>query len=129
MVNIEEKRSLQSEKLKFSRENARWSPACAVPDFNVQDQAAARAIIHLDRKPFERFDFRHDVLAAHARRIVHANRLDERLDICRDALERFYLYQIATRRTAFAKPFVWWVKDKLDAGAMKAAAKPTNTAP
>ena len=52
MVNIEEKRSLQSEKLKFSRENARWSPACAVPDFNVQDQAAARAIIHLDMDCF-----------------------------------------------------------------------------
>ncbi len=40
----------------------------------------------------------------------------------RDARERFYLYQIATRRTAFAKPYVWWVKDKLDVAAMKSAA-------
>jgi tRNA pseudouridine38-40 synthase len=39
-----------------------------------------------------------------------------------DAVERFYLYQIATRRTAFAKPYVWWVKDRLDANAMCSAA-------
>lgn len=39
-----------------------------------------------------------------------------------DARSRVYLYQISTRRTAFAKPFVWWIKDRLDAGAMEAAA-------
>ncbi len=39
-----------------------------------------------------------------------------------DALERFYLYQISRRRRAFAKPFVWWVRDRLDAERMKAAA-------
>jgi tRNA pseudouridine38-40 synthase len=38
-----------------------------------------------------------------------------------DALERFYLYQIAERRRAFAKPFVWWVKDKLDFPEMQKA--------
>lgn len=27
---------------------------------------------------------------------------------------RVYLYQISKRRTAFAKNFVWWIKDKLD---------------
>jgi tRNA pseudouridine38-40 synthase len=37
-----------------------------------------------------------------------------------DALERFYLYQISTRRTAFAKPYVWWVKDRLDVKTMQA---------
>src|SRR5205085_5551385 len=31
-----------------------------------------------------------------------------------DARARYYLYQISTRRTAFAKPFVWWVRDRLD---------------
>ncbi|HEX6083385.1 MAG TPA: tRNA pseudouridine(38-40) synthase TruA [Thermoanaerobaculia bacterium] len=39
-----------------------------------------------------------------------------------DAISRVYLYQIATRRTAFAKPFVWWIKDRLDAEAMQTAA-------
>jgi len=38
------------------------------------------------------------------------------------AVSRSYLYQVARRRTAFAKPFVWWVKDDLDVGAMLAAA-------
>jgi tRNA pseudouridine38-40 synthase len=35
-----------------------------------------------------------------------------------DATARIYLYQISTRRTAFAKSFVWWIKDRLDAAAM-----------
>jgi tRNA pseudouridine38-40 synthase len=38
-----------------------------------------------------------------------------------DAKARYYLYQISTRRTAFAKPFVWWVRDGLDARAMARA--------
>src|ERR1044071_3120071 len=38
-----------------------------------------------------------------------------------DARARFYVYQIATRRTAFGKPFVWWVRDRLDVKSMQAA--------
>ena len=34
---------------------------------------------------------------------------------------RTYLYQVARRRTAFDKPFVWWVKDDLDLGRMRDA--------
>jgi tRNA pseudouridine38-40 synthase len=40
-----------------------------------------------------------------------------------DAISRAYVYQIARRRTAFAKPFVWWVKDPLDIGVMGQAAQ------
>ena len=39
-----------------------------------------------------------------------------------DATARGYLYQIARRRSAFAKPFVWWVKDTIDLDRMKDAA-------
>jgi tRNA pseudouridine38-40 synthase len=39
-----------------------------------------------------------------------------------DAIARRYVYQLATRRTAFAKPFVWWVKEPLDVERMRAAA-------
>ena len=39
-----------------------------------------------------------------------------------DAVSRSYLYQIATRRTAFAKNFVWWVREGLDVSKMRAAA-------
>jgi tRNA pseudouridine38-40 synthase len=38
------------------------------------------------------------------------------------AVARSYLYQIARRRSAFAKPYVWWVKEPLDLDRMKAAA-------
>jgi tRNA pseudouridine38-40 synthase len=38
------------------------------------------------------------------------------------AVSRSYLYQISRRRTALAKPFVWWVKDDLDLGKMAQAA-------
>jgi tRNA pseudouridine38-40 synthase len=41
----------------------------------------------------------------------------------KDAVARYYLYQISTRRTAFGKNFVWWIKDKIDAKAMAEAAK------
>jgi tRNA pseudouridine38-40 synthase len=40
-----------------------------------------------------------------------------------DAVSRSYLYQISRRRTAFAKPFVWWVKEPLDVDAMRIAAQ------
>jgi tRNA pseudouridine38-40 synthase len=39
-----------------------------------------------------------------------------------DAVARRYVYQIARRRTAFAKPFVWWVKEPIDTGRMRRAA-------
>jgi tRNA pseudouridine38-40 synthase len=38
------------------------------------------------------------------------------------ASSRSYLYQISRRRMAFAKAFVWWVKDDLDLARMRAAA-------
>jgi tRNA pseudouridine38-40 synthase len=40
-----------------------------------------------------------------------------------DAIARRYVYQIARRRTAFAKPFVWWVKDPLNVDRMRVAAQ------
>ena len=39
-----------------------------------------------------------------------------------DAVGRGYLYQVSRRRTAFAKAFVWWVKDDLDLARMREAA-------
>jgi tRNA pseudouridine38-40 synthase len=39
-----------------------------------------------------------------------------------DAVARSYLYHVARRRTAFFKPFVWWVKDALDVECMRRTA-------
>jgi len=36
---------------------------------------------------------------------------------------RSYIYQVSRRRTAFAKPFVWWVKEDLDVERMRQAAR------
>jgi tRNA pseudouridine38-40 synthase len=38
-----------------------------------------------------------------------------------DALLRYYLYQISTRRSAFAKPYMWWIKEPLNLEALQAA--------
>jgi tRNA pseudouridine38-40 synthase len=46
----------------------------------------------------------------------------ERFHARHDAVSRSYLYQIATRRTAFHKRFVWWVRQPLDVGRMRTAA-------
>lgn len=40
-----------------------------------------------------------------------------------DAVSRQYLYQISTRRTAFAKNHVWWIKDNLNLNPMNEATK------
>ncbi len=39
-----------------------------------------------------------------------------------DAIARRYVYQVSTRKDAFSKKFVWWVKDALDVEAMSRAA-------
>jgi tRNA pseudouridine38-40 synthase len=39
-----------------------------------------------------------------------------------DAIGRTYLYQVSRRRTAFAKAFVWWVKEDLDLERMRSVA-------
>jgi tRNA pseudouridine38-40 synthase len=61
-------------------------------------------------------------LLPHDITIVGAARASDRFHARHDAELRVYLYQIATRRTAFAKSFVWWIKDRLDFEAMQKAA-------
>lgn len=46
---------------------------------------------------------------------------NDRFHARHDATARSYLYQISTRRTAFGKKYVWWVKDRLDVKAMAGA--------
>jgi tRNA pseudouridine38-40 synthase len=55
--------------------------------------------------------------------ILDAAPVPHRFHARHDAVARRYLYQIARRRTAFAKPFVWWVKEPIDAGRMRDAAR------
>ena len=54
--------------------------------------------------------------------ILTAEQVPHRFHARHDAVGRRYLYQIARRRTAFSKAFVWWVKDPIDTGRMRSAA-------
>jgi tRNA pseudouridine38-40 synthase len=54
--------------------------------------------------------------------VLAADKALHRFHARHDAISRAYVYQIAQRRTAFAKPYVWWVKEALDIQTMRAAA-------
>ena len=51
--------------------------------------------------------------------ILRIDRVRHRFHARHDAVARSYVYQIARRRTAFGKAYVWWVKDDLDIDAMR----------
>jgi tRNA pseudouridine38-40 synthase len=61
-------------------------------------------------------------LLPHDINILKVSNAPENFHARRDAVARYYFYQISTRRTAFGKNFVWWIKDRLDAAAMSQAA-------
>lgn len=54
--------------------------------------------------------------------ILEARKMKGAFHARHDAVSRSYLYQISTRRTAFAKSFVWWIRDPLDVETMNLAA-------
>ncbi|MBO0799447.1 MAG: tRNA pseudouridine(38-40) synthase TruA [Blastocatellia bacterium] len=55
--------------------------------------------------------------------VLQVEQAPERFHARHDAVSRSYLYQVSTRRTAFGKKYVWWVKDRLDVKAMERAAE------
>jgi len=61
-------------------------------------------------------------LLPHDIHVLNAVRAPDGFHARHDAESRVYLYQISTRRTAFAKSFVWWIKDQLDVKSMIEAA-------
>jgi tRNA pseudouridine38-40 synthase len=54
--------------------------------------------------------------------IIAVDAVSHRFHARHHAVARRYLYQIARRRTAFAKAYVWWVKEPIDVGRMREAA-------
>jgi len=55
--------------------------------------------------------------------ILEAEKTHPKFHARHDALKRSYIYQISTRRTAFGKNYVWWIKDRLNFSAIEKAAK------
>jgi tRNA pseudouridine38-40 synthase len=54
--------------------------------------------------------------------VLSIDKVPHRFHARHDAVSRSYLYQIARRRTAFFKPYVWWIKEPLDVARMREAA-------
>jgi tRNA pseudouridine38-40 synthase len=61
-------------------------------------------------------------LLPHDIHLLAASAAPERFHARHAAVSRSYVYQIATRRTAFAKRYVWWIKRSLDMARMAEAA-------
>jgi tRNA pseudouridine38-40 synthase len=55
--------------------------------------------------------------------VLAAEKVSRRWHARHSAVARSYLYQVSRRRTALAKPFVYWVKDALDAARMRDASE------
>jgi tRNA pseudouridine38-40 synthase len=53
--------------------------------------------------------------------ILRADKVRHKFHARHDARARSYVYNVARRRTSFAKPFVWWVKDDLNVDRMREA--------
>ena len=86
---------------------------------------ALRQVAHLEiRKPLPAETLRrgvNDGLPADIH-VLAVDTVPHRFHARHSAVARTYLYQIARRRTAFAKNFVWWVREPLDVGRMRDAA-------
>lgn len=86
---------------------------------------ALRQAAHLDiRKAMPAESLRrgiNDALPADIH-VLAVDSVPHRFHARHSAIARSYLYQIARRRSAFAKPFVWWVKEPLDLDRMTEAA-------
>lgn len=80
--------------------------------FNVVKSVSSRQLINAinDRLP-------HDI------NILRAKLVPNEFHARHHAISRQYLYQISSRRTAFAKNHVWWIKDKLNVKLMNEAVK------
>lgn len=86
---------------------------------------ALRQVAHLDiRKPLPAETLRrgiNDNLPADIH-VLAVDGVPHRFHARHGAVARSYLYQVSRRRTAFAKPFVWWVKESIDLERMQQAA-------
>jgi tRNA pseudouridine38-40 synthase len=87
---------------------------------------ALRQIAHIDvpiALPPETLRRRVNDLLPSDIHVLRVEKVRHKFHARHSALGRSYIYQISRRRTAFAKPFVWWVRDTLDVQAMRKAAR------
>ncbi len=83
-------------------------------------------VAHLDAKTMlapEIIKMKLNDLLPHDINILEVEKAKKDFHSRHDAKSRSYIYQISTRRTAFNKNLVWWIKDKLDFNKMESASK------
>jgi len=83
-------------------------------------------VAHLEAKTMlapEIIRMKFNDLLPHDINILEVEKTHKNFHARHDAAKRSYIYQISKRRTAFGKPFVWWIKDKLDFEKMSEASK------
>lgn len=83
-------------------------------------------VAHLDAKTMlapEIIKIKLNDLLPHDINILEVEKRSKDFHARHDAKSRSYIYQISTRRTAFNKNLVWWIKDKLDFNKMESASK------
>lgn len=85
---------------------------CQIAHLDVQTMLAPEII----RMKFN------DILP-HDINILEVEKVHRNFHARHDTVERSYLYQISRRRSAFVKPFVWWIKDKLNINNIKTASE------
>ena len=71
----------------------------------------------------KQIQFAFNDLLPHDINVKKVSNAPDNFDARRNATSRYYLYQISTRRTAFAKNFVWWIKDTLNVSEMQECAE------
>lgn len=62
-------------------------------------------------------------LLPHDINVLKVSNAPENFHARHDAVARHYIYKISTRRDAFGKSLLWWIKDDLDVKAMKESAQ------
>ncbi len=119
-------RTVQGELLRAVRE----ATGAAAPDLQGSGRTdagvhALQQVAHLDLPKAAQPEMLrrqvNDLLPADIN-VLRVEPVPHRFHARHDAVSRSYVYQVARRRTAFAKPFVWWVKEEIDIGAMRDAA-------
>jgi tRNA pseudouridine38-40 synthase len=88
---------------------------------------AHRQVAHLEvqsdlRLNLDQIRMRMNDVLSHDINILEVEKAHPKFHARFDAKERVYVYHISKRRDAFAKKYVWWVRDTLDLRAMQAAA-------
>ncbi len=120
-------KTVQGTLLKLSEEIFKGSDpdiqGCGRTDSGVH---ALNYVAHLDVKTMlapEIIKFKLNDKLPYDINILEIEKTNPKFHARHDVISRSYVYQISRRRTAFGKPYVWWIKDDLNFNKMESAAK------